>query len=167
MYATGAVVGERERVPANELRDVFTAEYGRLAGWCLRVTRDEQLSHDVAAEAFTRLVAKWPIAEPRPYLYAIATNLLKDHWRSAARESAANARIGAPDGWAADSSADLTMRDAIDRLNPRHRQVVMLYYLADLPVTEVADALGASPGSVKRWLFEARAALHVALREKP
>ncbi len=112
-------------------------------------------------------MAKWPIAEPRPYLYAIATNLLKDHWRRAARESAASARMGAPDEWTADGSADLTMRDAIDRLDPHHRKVVMLYYLADLPVTEVADALGTSPGSVKRWLFEARAALHVALREKP
>lgn len=52
---------------------------------------------------------------------------------------------------------------AIASLPRRQLQVVTLHYLADLPVDEIAQALGISVGSVKSHLFDARANLRKAL----
>lgn len=41
----------------------------------------------------------------------------------------------------------------------RQREVVILYYLLDLPVAEVAEWLGLSAGGVKHALFRARRSL--------
>ena len=49
-------------------------------------------------------------------------------------------------------------------LPPRQRTVLVLYYLADLPVQQIAAELGCSPGSVKGWLSRGRTALAAAVR---
>lgn len=44
-------------------------------------------AHEVAAEAFVRLLSRWPrVDNPQSYLYMVATNLIRDHWRKAERE---------------------------------------------------------------------------------
>jgi RNA polymerase sigma-70 factor (ECF subfamily) len=53
----------------------------------------------------------------------------------------------------------LDVERAIRRLPSRQRQVVVLHYLADLAVAEVAEVLGISVGSVKSHLHDARRAL--------
>jgi RNA polymerase sigma-70 factor, ECF subfamily len=54
------------------MRELFTAQYPRLAGWVRRLVGDDETAHEIASEAFTRLMARWSRAEnPRAYLYAI------------------------------------------------------------------------------------------------
>jgi RNA polymerase sigma-70 factor (ECF subfamily) len=60
----------------------------------------------------------------------------------------------------------LDVEDAVRQLPRRQREVITLFYLADLSVEEVAGVLGITPGSVKSHLFDARSALRSAL-EKP
>lgn len=54
---------------------------------------------------------------------------------------------------------------AIRALPRRQREVVTLYYLADLSVTDVAAVLGISAGTVKSQLSDARARLRASLQE--
>ena len=58
----------------------------------------------------------------------------------------------------------IDMERAIRKLPPRQRQVIVLYYLVDLPVDEIASVIGVSPGTVKSTLSDARARLRFALR---
>jgi RNA polymerase sigma-70 factor (ECF subfamily) len=58
---------------------------------------------------------------------------------------------------------DDELERAVTSLPLRQRQVVTLHYLADLPVDEIAAALGISAGSVKSHLFDARANLRKVL----
>jgi RNA polymerase sigma-70 factor (ECF subfamily) len=51
----------------------------------------------------------------------------------------------------------------VARLPRRQRQVITLYYLADLSVAEVASVLGVSQSSVKTHLGAARSALRARL----
>jgi RNA polymerase sigma-70 factor, ECF subfamily len=146
-------------------RELFVAHYARLAGWVLRLVDDEGTAHEVAAEAFTRLLARWgSVEDPRAFLYVTATSLLKDHWRKVERERAAPAKVPAE---VAPVPAALherpSLRDVVDRLPEPLRVVVVLHYYADLPAVEVAGALGLSQGRVDRRLREARALLHDAL----
>lgn len=88
----------------------------------------------------------------------VATNLIRDGWARDGRDRALLAalrRRHAPSVAAFDPS----VRDAVDRLPARLRVVVVLQYVADLPVSEVALAVGVPVGTVKRRLLEARRAL--------
>jgi RNA polymerase sigma factor (sigma-70 family) len=55
------------------------------------------------------------------------------------------------------------VRVALAELSARQRACVVLRYYQDLPVTQVAAALGVREGTVKRYLSEAMARLAVAL----
>jgi DNA-directed RNA polymerase specialized sigma24 family protein len=63
----------------------------------------------------------------------------------------------------ADDLVQDALEDAVRGLPPRQRQVISLFYLADLPMSEVASALGISVGSVKTHLSLARNALSATL----
>lgn len=76
-----------------ELRAVYDAHYGRLAGWTNRLVGDPDLAHDLATEAFLKLVREWgKVDEPKAWLYAVTANLVRDHWRKRGREHAAYVR---------------------------------------------------------------------------
>ena len=57
------------------------------------------------------------------------------------------------------------MRDAIATLPPRQREAVVLRYLADLPLADVADAMGCALGTVKATLHQALKALRIEFEE--
>ena len=59
----------------------------------------------------------------------------------------------------------LSVRDAIATLPARQREAVVLRYLADLSLAEVADAMGCAVGTVKATLHHALGALRVQLEE--
>jgi RNA polymerase sigma factor (sigma-70 family) len=54
---------------------------------------------------------------------------------------------------------------ALRRLPRRHREVLVLHYLADLPVEEIGRVLKIPAGTVKGRLFRARSALERELGE--
>jgi RNA polymerase sigma-70 factor (ECF subfamily) len=94
-------------------------------------------------------------------VFYVATNLTTDHWRRSQRDRALTDALRhvtaqerpAHDPW---------LRDLVDRLPDRLRQVVLLHYYADLPVEEVAGLVHRPLGTVKRRLHEARALLLAA-----
>ena len=55
------------------------------------------------------------------------------------------------------------MRDALSRLAPVHREVLLLRYVQDLPYVEIALVVGCSVGTVRSRLHHARQRLRQAL----
>jgi RNA polymerase sigma-70 factor (ECF subfamily) len=147
-----------------QMRELYLAHYGQLAGWCARLVDDRELAQEFATEAFTRLLARWTtVTEPRAWLYMTVTNLVRDHWRRLERERRALAKMGTAD--AVQPAHDPGVRDLVERLPDRLRSVVLLHYYADLSVRDVAAVLGKAEGSVKRSLYDARQALLAALED--
>lgn len=144
-------------------RDLYRAEYAGLAGYCTALTGDVQLARDITQEAFARLFARWVgVREPKAYVYYVATNLARRHWRRSKREREIYDEIGHRP--AADAPVhDPWLRDLVERLPERLREAVLLHYYADLPVTEVAVLTKRPVGTVKRRLHEARQVLAEAL----
>ncbi len=144
-------------------RELYAAEYGGLAGYCTALTGDVQLARDITQEAFARLFARWVgVREPKAYVYYVATNLARRHWRRSKREREIYTEIGHRP---ADEHAvhDPWLRDLVERLPERLREAVLLHYYADLPVTEVAVLTKRPVGTVKRRLHEARQLLAAEL----
>jgi len=143
-------------------RDLFTATYPTLAGWVRRLVEDEETAHEIASEAFTRLMSHWSTPDdPHAYLYKIATNLIRDHWhrtrrtRSALRSIAAGLRdeqVPSPD-------SSLRLRGLLEPLPEHQRTAVLLHYLAGLPIRDVALVVGRPEGTVKSDLHQARVRL--------
>ena len=65
----------------------------------------------------------------------------------------------------ADPDASLDLWHGIRALPVRQQEAVVLYYVLDLPVADVAVTMGCEEGTVKAHLARARAALRVALEE--
>src|SRR5579872_3020039 len=83
----GNSVARLRTIDRQAAEDLFNACYPRLAGWVRRLVDDDDTAHEIASEAFTRLLARWSsLDNPQSYLYMIATNLVRDHWRKSGRE---------------------------------------------------------------------------------
>ena len=151
------------------VRAVYDAQFGRLVGWTTKLVGDPDLAHDFATEAFVKLLRHWSsVREPRAWLYVTVANLVRDHWRKRGHEAMAYERheAGARQNTAqsdGDLATNLTVRAAVMALPDRLRMPVLLHYFADLPVTQVANHLGKSEGTIKRDLYDARAIMAVRL----
>lgn len=65
------VSGSGRQAQAQEA--VFHAQYARLAGWAGALLVDQDGGHDIAAEAFVRLIARWGSAnDPSALVWTIA-----------------------------------------------------------------------------------------------
>jgi RNA polymerase sigma-70 factor (ECF subfamily) len=132
-----------------------------------RAGRD--LADDLAAEtfalAFERRASCRATTTILPWLYGIATNLLRQRWRAERRQLRAYAR-GGVDLWAAYEGAtvapvdasplDPRLAGALAAMRPRERDALLLYALADLSYEEIASALEVPVGTVRTWLHRAR-----------
>jgi len=148
---------------------LFNSQYPRLAGWVRRLVDDDGTAHEIASEAFTRLLARWSRLEnPHSYLYMIATNLVRDHWRKMEKERRAMRAVtpSRSDQQTCLPDQDVHVRALIQALPLRQRNAFLLHYYAGFGVREVAEMLGRAEGTVKADLFHARARLRSALGTK-
>jgi RNA polymerase sigma-70 factor (ECF subfamily) len=141
-------------------RALWNEHYAPLAGWCAALVGDRDAAHDIASEAFTRLLSKWiTVHDPKGYLYVTASNLVRDRWRREQRDRKLQARLEETTP-VSTPACDPWLHDLVERLPERLRTPILLFYYADMNVAEVAEALHKPEGTVKRMLFDARARLH-------
>jgi RNA polymerase sigma-70 factor (ECF subfamily) len=166
MTSRGDGVGRFLNTDAAAAEELFNSCYPRLAGWVRRLVDDNETAHEIASEAFTRLLARWSsLDNPQSYLYMIATNLVRDHWRKAERERRAMRAVtaSAAGDRAPTPTDDVDVLQLIQGLPARLRSAFLLHYYAGFPVREVAVMLGRPEGTVKADLFQARAKLRASI----
>jgi len=132
-----------------------------------RAGRDvaDELTAETFAVAFSHRASFRGSGSGLPWLYGIATNLLRHQRRKERRELHAYSRSGA-DVWAAydidaatraeGSRLDARLAGALAAMRPRERDALLLYAVADLRYEEVALALDVPVGTVRTWLHRAR-----------
>ena len=144
-------------------------QHGReIQGVAYLILHDRAAAEDVVVEtllaAFDHGDALRDPDALRPWLLRIATNRALAVRRSGARVVQLHVvpdRADRP----SDEDERLTLLAVVDRLAPRMRAAVVLRYYADLPVRDVAAALGTSENTVKTQLREALEHLRHALAE--
>jgi RNA polymerase sigma factor (sigma-70 family) len=134
------------------------------------ILRDHHAAEDVVVEtllaAFDHAGSLRDPEALRPWLLRIATNRALGMRRSDARIVGLDM---APDQPRSDPDAAerLTLLSVVHQLPVRMRAAVVLRYYADLPVRDVAAALGTSENTVKTQLRESLERLRSALTETP
>lgn len=133
-----------------------------------RVGREaaEDLLGDVWAAAFEyRRTYDRSFPGARPWLYAMALNRLRHHWRARPPAVLVPDVTDLADGWdpwpAVDVRVDTrtAFRAAVAALKPDEREVLILVAAEDLTVADAARVLGLPAGTARRLLHQARAAL--------
>jgi RNA polymerase sigma-70 factor, ECF subfamily len=157
----------RSRRP--EVLDELLQRYGReIQGVAYLILRDRAGAEDVVVDTLVAALEHGGQLRDedalRAWLLRIATNRALRTRRTTARVVQLHlAAEGSAPG--RDEDQRLTLLACVDRLAPRMRAAVVLRYYADLPVRQVADALGTSENTVKTQLREALGQMRRTLAE--
>jgi len=158
--------------------EAFAAFYQRTArplwAYLARVSGNATLADDFLQESFVRFLsaATRPDGEVacRHYLFAIATNLMRDHWRRApvaAIDDLPPAALPSTDGPDAAAIGDATLlSSAFARMKPRERQLLWLAHAEGHTHREIAKITGLASPSIRIMLFRARRKLARLLRQR-
>lgn len=155
----------------------FEAEFASLHRYLARRV-GASTADEVAAETFSVAFRNWDRLDSerpvRPWLYGIAANLVRHHWRKEQRMLRAYARTGL-DPVLAEEDAVVERIDAETRkrelaealaaLRRDEREILLLHAWAELTDAEIADALGLPIGTVKSRLSRTRERLRNRLGE--
>jgi len=125
-------------------------------------------AQDLAQEAFCRAYARWNklarYDDPVGWVRQVAWNLARSRWRRlrTAQGFLSRQRTSQVDGPTPDRVA---IEAALGLLPANQRRAVILHYLADLSVAQIAAQEGVADGTVKSWLHRGRAALAALLTD--
>jgi RNA polymerase sigma-70 factor (sigma-E family) len=121
------------------------------------LTGDWHAAEDLVQASLVKLYKAWPGVDqvggdPDAYLRRIMVNTQRSWWRARWRREAPVAQLPDRPGAGEDGeqrALAVSVRQAIQRLSPRQRAVLVLRYYEDRPEAEIASLLGCSAGTVK------------------
>lgn len=142
----------------------YRGEYPRLASALFAYTGDSEVASELAQEAMARAWSQWSriasFENPAAWTCRVAINLANSSFRRALifrRIAAHPMRVEAP--VEPDIGVRLAVRHAVASLPRRQREAVVLRFLLDLPVDEVARLMRCRPGTVTAMTVQALARL--------
>jgi RNA polymerase sigma-70 factor (ECF subfamily) len=157
--------------------EAFAEFYERSArplwAYLVRVSGDPALADDLAQESYVRFLsaARPPSLDEgeiasRRYLFRIATNLMRDHWRRPRSSSLEDVpeEFFACASTAAQSDSQALLRPAMAQLRPRDRQLLWLAHAEGYSHHEIAEITGLGSASIRLLLFRARRKMASLLR---
>lgn len=173
-YLTAVAAGDM-----HALEHLFRKYQASVYQTALGITRDPSLAEEVLQDTFFRLYrhagrldGSMPLA---PWLYRVAINLCYNRlkglraWTDSFHELAE--RLFTPGSSSPERAAERNelqalVQHALTQLDPKHRAVLVLYYLHEYAVQEIAEITGVPEGTVKSRLFHARKLLRHHLEQR-
>jgi RNA polymerase sigma-70 factor (ECF subfamily) len=151
-----------------DLAAFYLSAYPRVVATVTMLTGNRSEAEELVQDAVVAMIPRWERSseydDPEAWLRRVAMRKAVSRWRRTKSASAALVRHGAPlDGVEADvTGMDLTR--ALGRLPIIHRQVLVLHYVLDYSIDQIASELDLAPGTVKSRLSRGRDALAPYLR---
>jgi RNA polymerase sigma-70 factor (ECF subfamily) len=143
--------------------DLYAAHFGDLTVQLYAYFGDRQEAQDVVQEAFCRALQRWKHVsaydDPVAWVRRVAWNLATSGWRRRRtvlkflRHQRSEQHVAGP------SPDRVALVAALATLPATQRRAMVLHYLSDVPVAEIAEREGVAEGTVKSWLHRGRTAL--------
>jgi RNA polymerase sigma-70 factor, ECF subfamily len=177
-YVSGALATGAGACDPPMDNEAFAAFYERSArplwAYLVRVSADAALAEDLMQESYVRFLCATNApslvsdgeASARLYLFRIATNLLRDHWRRPRATSIEEIpeEFFSGGGNAAQSETQILLGPALRQLKPRERQLLWLAHAEGYSHREIAAVTGLASASIRLLLFRARRKIAALLR---
>jgi RNA polymerase sigma-70 factor, ECF subfamily len=161
------------------LEQLFARYQRQIFQLALGVTRDMETAEEVLQDTFYRLythAAQLNGSMPLlPWLYRVAANLSYNQSRRRPRLSESVQALAerlfdparrSPEHIAERHELQSIVRATLDELSPKHRAVLVLHYLHDYSISEIASILDCPEGTVKSRLHHARKLLKEQLQQR-
>jgi RNA polymerase sigma-70 factor, ECF subfamily len=147
----------------------YHAHHRRLVIAMYAYVGDLAQAQDLAQEAFARALSRWErlarYDDPLAWVRRVAWNLATSRWRQLRRLELFLARHR-PEHVPEPSTDRVDLDAALATLAPRLRRALVMHYLADMSVLEIAAHELVAVGTVKSWLHRGRSALAAALTDQ-
>jgi len=165
---------EGDRAEGDRLEVLYLRHVPEALKLAFLLTGDRELAEDIAQEAFVRVARRLTGLRNadafRWYVRRTVVNLSHSHRRRQRVERAYVKRLVGSGATVGAATPDLvtrhTVREAVEKLPPRQRTVVVLRYYQDLTDQQIASLLGWPVGSVKSALHRAATALRQQLERE-
>ena len=155
-----------ERREAVDFDGLYHAHFRSLTIQLTAYCGDLSQAQDMVQEAFCRAFARWSRVarydDPVAWVRRVAWNLATSRWR----------RLRTAQAWLHRQREEyvpgpgpdrVALTAALSELPAHQRRAVVLHYLADLSVAQIAAQEDVPEGTVKSWLYRGRAALAAKL----
>ncbi|KGN34149.1 RNA polymerase sigma24 factor [Knoellia sinensis KCTC 19936] len=150
------------------LSAIYDASYSRLVAQLIVITGSQEEAEDAVQEAFVKGIRQGArfdlIDNPEAWLRTVAINTQRTRWHRSAVLRRLLPKVPGPVRPVEPTPERLAVADALARLKPEWRTVVVLHHLADQPIEAIATQLGLPVGTVKSRLARAREQLGNDLR---
>lgn len=142
--------------------------FDRLYGYVRRMVGEEHLAEDVTQDIFMHIYKSLPKYDPtralRPWIFTIATNKVRDFWRSrrhrdTLRETSYDAVEGdalrasnekPPQGVLENAELGVVLTEAIERLPDSMRATLLLRYFEGLSFEAIGEILNRNEAAVRK-----------------
>ncbi len=152
-----------------ELWDILTP---KLFGYLVNVVRDKSLAEDLLQATWLKAVTNLNTFRDRgntfsAWLFAIAKNECRQHWRKNHRETLADPlEYDQPDDKQTGDENKILVDQLLNLLSEEDRELLRLRYIADLPINDIARILNINFVAVRVRLHRAIGRAQAALKEK-
>jgi RNA polymerase sigma-70 factor, ECF subfamily len=169
---TGRTTGKGgDAVERDEFASFYAASFQRLVGQLYAMIGDQSEAQDAVQEAFVRAWAHRGKIDknqaPEAWVRVTAWRIAVSRWRRARDGVRLGSLTARPESTEGPTPDRVAFVDALRKVPAEQRRALVLYYLCDLTVDQIAAETGARAGTVKARLARGRAALMPHLRETP
>jgi RNA polymerase sigma-70 factor (ECF subfamily) len=152
--------------------ELYEINFERVYAYVVRRVRDRAETEDVTAEVFHQALAnlkrfEWRGIPFAAWLFRIAANLISDRWQRSGREVPDDSGIldSAPASPADTEEVErrATLFRLVDTLPAEQRRVVVLRFVEQKSIKEVAKEVRKTEGAVKQLQFRALSSLRARM----
>ena len=148
---------------------LYESRFSELAAQIYAYTSDSSEAQDIVQEAFLRAWQRWDTIgdydEPLAWVRRVAWNLATSRHRRVAVARRFLQRSSAPEPHPGMSPDHVALVEALRKVPEKQRRAVVLHYLGDMSIADIARQTGAKEGTVKSWLHRGRTELAQYLTE--
>lgn len=152
-----------------DFTEFYSATFAPLTAQLHAFIGDHADAQDLVQEAYLRAYSRWSTVsqydDPLAWVHRVAWNLAISRWRRKRvlrlwHRDLVQPPVEEPNATRVD------LARALAQLPPGQRQAIILHYLADMPIADIAAFLDAPEGTVKARLHRARESLNSLLGMK-
>ena len=168
-----SALAEGDQAALGALYDRFHSDVYRFVVRLARTDIAEDLAQQTFLEAYRSAPRFRGESAVKTWLFGIAINQVRNHWRGEQRRANANANLAAmPPSRAPSVNEVITVEQqrrwvatAVEQLSPGLREAYVLCVIEEVPGKEAAAILGIREASLWRRLTDARNAIRAAIEE--